>query len=106
MTYREEFPNFGEVPEVAELLARGFVDTSWHNDSAPTFVSRDMTLRVWIEHAEPSLREFGENAPRFAIERGDFNPETHVDTLDAPDLAYEGDDWSALKAALDEEAAS
>lgn len=92
--YRREFPDFPAMPEVSELLALGFTDSSWHNDSAPTFVSADMTTRVWIEHPDADKRE-EPGQVRFAVERGDFNPETSVGVFN-PDMAYQGNEWAEV----------
>jgi hypothetical protein len=47
-------------------------DTSWGNDISPSFgvpfphLGEDIYLRIWSDHPDPAMREFGDN-PRFAI---------------------------------------
>lgn len=71
-TYRSEFPEFGEIPEAAQLIALGFSDISWHNDTCPSFVSADLKTRIWVEHENFRMREDQEDE-RFCITHGDFS---------------------------------
>lgn len=91
-TYRTEFPEFGDVPEVAELLSMGMRDESWHNDSCPRIVSPSRSAIVWIEHADPQLREPADG-PRFCVQViGSDDHSEHP-------FAYIGDDWQCARAA-------
>lgn len=67
MSYRTEFPEFARCPQVEQLLAAGFSDRSWHNDSCPSFVSPDGALRVWIEFADLDMRDNPD--VRFVVQR-------------------------------------
>lgn len=90
--YREEFPRMPEMPEVAQLLALGFTDESWHNDSAPTFVSADQKIRVWIECPDKAQREDPEG-DQFGVQVGDFSD---YPGAAGDDFAYSGDDWAEV----------
>lgn len=55
-TFRTEFPDFpADSSAIATLMARGFVDTSWHNNACPSFEA--MGLRVWIDFPHPEARD-------------------------------------------------
>ncbi len=60
-----EFPDF----DVSTLptIPVGFDDSSWHNDACPSFTKGDLTL--FVDYAEPTMRECGPDAPRFALVR-------------------------------------
>lgn len=97
--YRTEFPSFGVMPEVADLIARGYTDESWHNDSAPTFIAPDLKTRVWIEHADPAQREYPDG-PRFGVEAGHYSHEAYAPTFDL-DIVHAGDDWAEVLRIVD-----
>jgi hypothetical protein len=64
MTYKTEFSSYDD-----ELtLPAGWVDTSWHNDTCPSFekIVGDTTIRLWCDFKDPDLREVGGN-PRFTV---------------------------------------
>lgn len=92
MTYRAEFPDFPESTEAADLLARGFVDFSWHNDACPRFHDAADLLCVWIGYPDPEDRE-GDSA-RFFV-----HSTALLEGEDAP-MLYEGDDWAAVLQAV------
>lgn len=72
--WRSEFPLFPveDMPEIPE----NWVDTSWRNDASPSFVAmnkrkgdesaRYERMRIWINEADPSMRE-SPLASRFII---------------------------------------
>jgi len=76
MTYKTEFPAeyWPTDSEVAALLACGFVDTSWHNNVAPSFAKSldnqplgdGSDVEIYIDAANPELREIP-NAKRFTV---------------------------------------
>jgi hypothetical protein len=72
------------------VIPVGFVDSSWHNDACPCFVKGD--LQLFVDYADPDLRECGTDAPRFVLVRND---DADVTTLCATD------DWSELLAAVE-----
>lgn len=88
-TYRSEFPEMGVMPEAQQLLALGFTDEAWHNDTAPRFVSPTKRVCVWIEHPNADQREEPGQA-RFLVQRGDFSDGVPADSF----VAYEGDEWA------------
>lgn len=66
MTYLTEFPEFAssDMPTF-----EGFEDSSWHNDTCPSFerpLSHGVSIRVWVEHQDPEQRDYLVN--RFAID--------------------------------------
>ena len=69
MSYWHEFPDFGtldvDIPD-------GYADSSWHNDTMPSWSNEDDTLRIWVDYADASLSEWGEGrVARFAIHQYD-----------------------------------
>jgi len=88
MTYRTEFPDFPVSTEAADLLARGFVDYSWHNDVCPRFHDAADLICVWIGYPDAADREDG--SPRFLVHSTALLEGEHVPML------YEGDDWTAV----------
>jgi hypothetical protein len=64
--YLRHFPEFesSDMPTFA-----GFEDTSWYNDSCPSFerkLKHGVAIRVWVEHQDPEQRDYLEK--RFAID--------------------------------------
>lgn len=60
-TWRTEFGEAYAVPE-AELVAAGFRDESWHNDTSPSFAmdlkdGRRRKVVIWCGHPDPAKRE-------------------------------------------------
>ena len=55
----------------------GFTDTSWHNDSCPSYgasrLDGSYLVRIFIEHPDQEVREDSEQAERFLVAR--FNRE-------------------------------
>lgn len=94
MTYKTEFPDFGDLDIE---LPPDFEDTSWRNDTCPSFRSMSRSLLLYIDYADPAAREYPEST-RFTVERviGEtFAPDnSNVTTL------LHTDDWSAVDALL------
>lgn len=84
MTYRTEFPDFD--PATMPAIPAGWTDQSWHNDVCPSFTVFD-GVRVFIDYADPALREFPEGE-RFSL---------HVGDRAAP---FCTDDWAKLLEAV------
>jgi hypothetical protein len=65
MKFKTEFPNFKlDVP-----IPVGFVDNSWHNNAMPCWfrkLSDDQMVVLWIDYADPALRDHPQNA-RFVL---------------------------------------
>jgi len=59
MNYKYEFPDFDyEIPD----LGKGWIDSSWHNDTCPSFeytTKQGVVYRLWIEYLNPDIREVG-----------------------------------------------
>lgn len=56
--YQVEFPDFGALPFDPELF--GLTDTSWHNDTSPSFsVIKNVVHAetLWVEYEDPAKRE-------------------------------------------------
>ena len=75
MSYETEFGADWLKSHLAEtLLAKGFEDTSWHNDICPSFTrfangddaSGDF-VRIWVDHYDPAKREADEGEGRFEV---------------------------------------
>ena len=81
MSYQIEFPDFDAAGEADALIAAGFKDTSWHNDTCPSF-TRD-GLWIFVDYVDPARREFPE-APRVVVKTDDVEPA----------LLFEGDDMA------------
>lgn len=95
--YEREFPEMLPLPEASELLAKGWIDHSWHNDACPRFVSPDKKLAIWVDAKDPAMRDFSEN-DRFIVEEHqefvDYTPDWQ------PLLATS--DWEAVKDFIEE----
>jgi hypothetical protein len=56
---------FGAAYQVPAEIAQTLVDESWHNDVCPSFshpeaeIDSDDDLRLWVEHPDPAMREWG-----------------------------------------------
>lgn len=75
--YREAFPDFD--PTTMPQIPAGFVDQSWRNDTMPSFRCAAALLTMWIDYADPELREIREGG-RFSLMR-DKEDETHPEFL-------------------------
>ncbi len=62
--YKSEHPDFGEMEF---QIPAGFVDSSWHNDSCPSWFDEQSWLKLWIDYADPDKRE--SPGPRFALQQ-------------------------------------
>lgn len=83
--YKQEFGDHTIPKWVAMLVEDGFlIDTSWHNDSTPSFSifedDETVGLRLTIDDADKTIREFPDQG-RFVISIKDIDG-----------VAYEGDD--------------
>ena len=95
MTFQTEFPDY-PVADMPKLPVHGdFVGTSWHNDACPSIASDALGLRVWIDFADKSVREF-EDGPRFIIVRED-------EGVVFGNAILETDDWDEVLAILEQE---
>ena len=87
MTYRTEFPDFDDDVHPAKAAALGFTDdTSWHNDTCPSFTCDVFVL--FIDYADLSKREHIE-AARFSIQ-------------DQGESVLETDDWDDVRAYVED----
>lgn len=92
MGWREEFgPDYAIPAEVVAMVERGeLLDCSWHNDVCPSFtLARDGgdVPRLWIEHPDPSEREYNDGSGRYSVTSAD-------------DVLYDGDDLTEALAIL------
>lgn len=94
MTFQIEFPDYplADMP----TMPAGFVDTSWHNDTCPSFHNAALRLTIWIDYVDVEKREFPENEGRFSIVRTDEDGAT-IEGVDEPT-----DDWSVILATIAE----
>ena len=66
MTYKTEFPSFGEMDVE---IPQGFEDSSWHNDVSPSFtkgIAEGGKFVLFIDFKDPSRRELLD-LPRFNL---------------------------------------
>ncbi len=64
MSYRDVFPDFGDI-DVS--LPAGFHDCSDPIESCPSFENTELGLRIYIANASPDRREFPDNEARFRV---------------------------------------
>lgn len=81
-----EFPDY-PLDSLPEIPA-GFTDTSWHNDTCPSFGDEEFNLVVFIDYPDAAMREYPQ-APRFTLNKGE-------------DHLLSGDDWQAILARIAE----
>jgi hypothetical protein len=67
MTYQTEFSDFDDHASAAQLLALGFADISWHNDTCPSFERNGVIM--FVDYINPDLAEFGacRGSDRFSV---------------------------------------
>src|SRR5262245_52019198 len=65
-TFQTEFPDFpaAEMP----AIPFGFYDTSWHNDTSPSFTSDQLGLLIWVDYLDPAKREYEGKYHRFSVQ--------------------------------------
>jgi hypothetical protein len=90
MTYElmaKEFPEYDQatLPDIPD----SWVDTSWHNDTCPSFFNEDAKLTIHIDFAKPIEREFPGSEGRFIV---------MVSTAenDGPNDLLQTNDWQAV----------
>ena len=80
--------------QVLELIDKGFIDTSWHNDVCPSFhlnlwghteYNENYYIKFWFDAPNPEDRETGPETPQFAV--------VVCHELDTVAELYEGDDF-------------
>lgn len=87
-----EFPDY-PVTDLPPIPA-GFVDTSWHNNSAPSFDNAALGLSVWIDYANTAQREH-DGGKRFYVHAIEADG-----AFAADDAILETDDWAAVLALI------
>ena len=50
--YLTEFPDYDSTLPILD----GFADDSWHNDTCPSLLNKELGLKLWCEYANPELR--------------------------------------------------
>jgi len=81
--YRTEFPDIEFELDTMPAIPSAWLDTSWHNDSCPSFQCG--ALRIFVDYANAEDREVPE-APRYSV---------HLWEGDYPALLAT-DDWQAV----------
>lgn len=89
MNINTEFPDY-PMDSLPDLT--GFEDTSWHNDTCPSF-KRD-NFHVWVDWPDVKDRECQEGT-RFVVCK--LDNEGYL-TNDYEDVVVETDDWSVVLA--------
>ena len=87
LTVRNQFPDY-PVDALPDLS--GFEDTSWHNDTCPSF--RRGNFLTWVDWPDPREREDFEGC-RFIVCRLDAEG-----CLDDESTLLETDDWTEVLA--------
>lgn len=86
--WQRQFPGYrlGDMP----AIPAGWIDTSWHNDAAPSFQvatgPMGEPVQIWIDHPDPAQREVPGIARFLLTRRG---PEDDMEEIHA------GEDWNA-----------
>ncbi len=90
MNCRTEFgPEYAVPFDVLNvLLARGWEDTSWGNDTCPSFTHATLALILFVDAERMADREMGTLYPRFNVCRNDNG--------EATDTVFGCDDVPAL----------
>jgi hypothetical protein len=86
MTFRTEFPDFD--PSTMPAIPADWEDTSWANDTCPTFMNEALGLFLSVDFADEALREF-EGGKRFYLS-------AYADGIG--DTLLETDDWAEVLA--------
>jgi hypothetical protein len=96
--YQMEFEDFdpADMPE----LPPGFDDCSWHNDLSPSFEHQARGLQLWVDYADPELREFPEGE-RFTVF---FMTGVGYGERLSDEPAFVSNEWAAVEKWLAEEA--
>lgn len=87
MSYQTEFPDFN--PPDMPTIPEGFEDTSWRNDSAPSFTNKTLRLRLFVDFADRNQREIPESE-RFSVSE-------ELDDATG-DVLLATDDWAEIVA--------
>lgn len=87
--FRAEFPDFD--PASMPTIPDAFEDTSWHNDSCPSFRSEALGLELFVDYLDPALREFPEMEERFTLHHWDDGQ---------GDLIVGASDWAKVEEAI------
>ena len=84
-------PEFCDYP-IADLppMPTGFADSSWHNDTCPSYIDEDRGLRIFIDYADKAQREY-EHGKRFLLAR-----ETEKELV----TIINSDDWNDILGGL------
>ena len=88
MTFQTEFPDFS--PDTMPTFPEGWTDSSWHNDSCPSFTAPDKSMLVFVDYLPKALREV-QTYPRFVVLRLDNGQMTDRCLIDS-------DSWDEILA--------
>jgi hypothetical protein len=82
MTTHAEFNDYplADLPAMPE----GFADSSWHNDTCPSYIDEQRGLRIFIDYVDVTKRELSDG-PRFTLLEEETN-----------EVIYTGDDWNKV----------
>lgn len=85
-TITTEFPDFDT--STLPAIPAGFEDSSWHNDSCPSWHHEGLGLSIYIDYVDPSQRECQHpEGPRFSLL---MRPD------DEPHALCHTDDWQEV----------
>jgi hypothetical protein len=86
MGWKEEFPLFDGGADCERLIAEGWEDVSWHNDTCPSFERAG--IMIWVDYVDRMKRVFPGASSRFGVTvRRPDEVIAECDTLDGALLA-------------------
>lgn len=89
--FHPEFPDF-PMADFPKVWPEGFNDSSWHNDVMPSLMNDACTMRIWINYADPALRELDHGVRYHAVSLPDDDEEEV--------LICQTDDWHRVLGAI------
>ena len=87
----KEFPDYEQIS--LPLIPQGWEESSWHNDSCPSFVIGETGLQVYLDYPKPEDREL-QGGHRYCVLKA--NADGSVQDLGSSDV------WSAVLAIVRE----
>jgi hypothetical protein len=98
MSFQIEFPDYD--PATMPTAPEGFEDCSWHNDLMPHFLNTALGLDLFIDYADPAMRESYDATGKSAFPRFQLYATTNDGTWIADDPFLWTDDWEEIIAMI------
>lgn len=81
MTYESKFPNFDDASSCDRLLSLGFTDTSYENDTSPSFERNGVA--IYVDYNDAALSEWqGRDEFRISVIDLETDEQVTFDNLD------------------------